>query len=543
MMKRPLLIVVIALPLLLVLVFGSYWLLGSVTEAGVKKYFKGENPLEVAKLELASYERGFFKSRATSSITLFPDEDPIVLINEIYHGPFALVPGGAKVGSGHVVTTLDVESLPEEAREQVADIFQGKEPIVIDTSVAFGGARTSTVSLAAIDHEKDGVQIRFDGGSGEFTFSPDNSKVEGQFAVEPLSLRYENEDEGNTMRIRLERSLLKLDTSSSAATVESTTGKISFAITGETHGGFEVEEMQFRSNFSPAAPESKVMLGSGKFTIPSATVSWTSAGDENDKGSIAMKGFSLEVKVSEAGGLVTNSADYSVASMTVDSNAFEGSGAYADLLAEGAQFSASASLPREIVEDLAAFQTSFNSSVGLGASFASPEMRPEQAEELARVVESSFRRIVAGTGFQIAARLGSAEAGATTSFAYTYRGARPLTSQKSYIEVIEASEMRLESRVPKSLFGDSPEVLERVQGVTAMGAVKDDGANLMSALVLKGTELTANGEPLPLLENFLPILSTEISWDGIFTGLQAGAAAHAEAAREAGEETPEPAEE
>lgn len=524
-MKRSVLLSLLVVPLLLLLVFGGYWFLGTATETGVKSYFGGENPLEGAKLELASYERGFFKSSATSSIRLSPDEEPIRLVNEIYHGPLAFAPGGVKAGTGHVVTTLDLDSLPQEVREKVASFYDGKDPLVIATDVGFGGGRTSTVTLASVDHDEDGIQIRFDGGSGTFTFSPDNSRINGQLAIAPLSFRLK-EDESN-VRIRSARSTLSLKTSPAGVSLEADGGELSLTIDGEESGSLEIGGMQVRSTFAPAAPESKVMLGSGKFTLPNAKFSLPGGTGGENSGDFEMKELSFDVKSSETGGLVTTSVNYKVASLTVDGPVAGAVGPVVPLLRDGASFTASLTLPRSIVEDFAAFQDNLNTGGALFASSEMTEMSPEQAEELARLLENALRKVSAGTGFQIQARFGSADTGPGTSLAFAYQGDRPLTSQKTYIEIIEASEMRLETKVPKALLEGSEEMQGQILGMLAMGAVKDDGPNYTSILALKGGDLTANGEPFPLLENFLPLLSQEIAWDALFTGMQAGARANA----------------
>ena len=297
-MKRPVLLSLLVVPLLVVVILGGYWFLGTATETGVKRYFGGENPLQGATLELASYERGFFKSRATSSIRFSPDEEPVRLINEIYHGPFAFAPGGIKAGTGHVVTTLDLESLPQEVREKIASFYEGKDPLEITTDVNFGGSRTSTVTLASVDHDEDGAQIRFEGGTGIFSFSPDNSRIDGQLTIEPVSLRFK--EENSNFRLRGDRTTVSLKMSSETTSVVADGGSINLSFDGDSQGSFEIEGMQFSSLFSPAGPHSKVMLGSGKFTLPGAKASWEEQSGGGQKGSFEMKDLSFET-ISAAG--------------------------------------------------------------------------------------------------------------------------------------------------------------------------------------------------------------------------------------------------
>ncbi|MCB1206273.1 MAG: DUF945 family protein [Verrucomicrobiae bacterium] len=529
-MKRPVLLSLLVVPLLVVVILGGYWFLGTATETGVKRYFGGENPLQGATLELASYERGFFKSRATSSIRFSPDEEPVRLINEIYHGPFAFAPGGIKAGTGHVVTTLDLESLPQEVREKVASFYEGKDPLEITTDVNFGGSRTSTVTLASVDHDEDGAQIRFGGGSGTFSFSPDNSRIDGQLAIEPVSLRFK--EENSNFRLRGDRTTVSLKMSSETTSVVADGGSINLSFDGDSQGSFEIEGMQFSSLFSPAGPHSKVMLGSGKFTLPGAKASWEEQSGGGQKGSFEMKDLSFEIKTSEANGLVTTSSDYDVASLTLDSSTATAAGPVIPLLRDGAQMSFSATLPREIVEEVTSFQETLNPGGGIIASTGAAQMSAAQAEELARLIESALRKISAGTGFQIQARIGPDDSGPGASLSFSYQGDRPLTAQKTYIEIIEASKLRLETKVPKALFEGNGEMQGQILGMLAIGALKEDGSNYSSVLALEGTGLTANGKPLPILENFLPLLSQEIAWDAFFTGLQAGARAQAAPDRE-----------
>lgn len=64
---------------------------------------------------------------------------------------------------------------------------------------------------------------------------------------------------------------------------------------------------------------------------------------------------------------------------------------------------------------------------------------------------------------------------------------------------------------------------------------------ILASFVLDGTDLSANGQALPILENFLPTLAQEIPWDSFFTGMQAAARARAEAEAAAGSGEPDAA--
>ncbi|MBL9160716.1 MAG: DUF945 family protein [Verrucomicrobiales bacterium] len=527
-MKRPIIVVVAILAFVLLLTFGGYAFLSHTTEAGIRSYFAGDHPFEGAQMELSSYEKGLFKSRATSSIAIAPGEEAIRLVNEIYHGPAAFTPNGLKIGSAHVVTTLDINSLPEEIRENVAEIFAGKDPLVITTDVSFTGGRTSAVTIASIDHEKDGMEIRFDGGDGRWEASADNSLMVGNLTIQPLSMRM-NEEEGG-IRLRMDQSTFQMKNTDGAVAVEGNVGGMKLAIKDEGDQSVEMGGLLIRSSFSPAAPESKVMLGSGKFSAPLLKVEWTGEGEE--KSNAEMKGLSIEMRSSETNGLVTSTADYLVESLAVSSPSIGSPAPYLDELGKGMQFTAKATLPREILEDFGAFQETMRSATVQDSDSAASELAEEQAREMARLLEKSVRKIGAGTGFEMLLRAGSADGGSKASFSYTYQGARPLTSQKTYIEVIENSELQLEASVPKAFFDASPEIAEQVQGMLAMGAIKDSGAVYASTLALRAGQLTANGEPFPLLENFLPLLSQEIPWDTFFAGLEAGAAARAELEQE-----------
>lgn len=521
-MKRPILLVAVVISVIVLLLFGGYWFLSSATESGIRSYFAGGHPFQGAKMDLSSYEKGLFKSRATSSINYGSEEESIRLVNEIYHGPVAFTPNGMKVGTAHVITTLDIGSLPEEARKEVAEIFAGKEPLVITTDASFGGDRTSEITLAAVNHDKDGSEIRFDGGTGRFEASADNSRIEGHLTIQPVSVR--TEEEGSSVRIRIEQSHVRFKNDSGANDLEADVGAMKFSMK-EGDQGFEIGGLGIRSSFSPAAPESKVMLGSGTFTVPTFQIEWTEEGTDG-KGNAEMKGMSVEVRSSEANGLVTTTSDYQVESLAIASAALESPTPYLDELGKGMQFTAKATLPREILEDFGTFQESLRASAGAG-SFASSDLSEEQSREMFQLVEKAVRKIAAGTGFEMQIRAGSPEGGSRATLAYSYQGTRPLTAQKTYLEVIENSEVRVEARVPKSYFESSPEIAGQLQGILAMGAIKEDGPSYASVLALKAGQLTANGEPFPLLENFLPLLSQEIPWDAIFAGMQAGAAARA----------------
>lgn len=529
-MKRPIVLAAVVLPLFVVVTLGGYWFFSQSTEAGIRKYFAGDHPFEGARMELSSYEKGLFKSRATSAIAISPDEEPIRLVNEIYHGPLAFTPDGLKMGSAHVVTILDIASLPEEVRENVSEIFAGTDPLVITTDVSLSGGKTSEVTIASIDHAKDGMEIRFDGGEGRWESSADNSLIVGDLKIGPLSMRLD-EDEAD-IRLRMDQSTFRMKNTDGAVAVEGDVGAVKLAIKDEGDQAVELGALQIRSSFSPAAPDSKVMLGSGKFSAPSLKVEWAGDGS-TEKGNAEMKGLSIEMRSSETNGLVTSTADYLVDSLMLSAAAIESPAPYLEELGKGMRFTAKATLPRGILEDFGAFQESVRLSSGgePGSSDAS-DPTAEQAREMARLLEKSVRKITAGTGFEMLLRAGTEDGGSQASFSFTYQGERPLTAQKTYIEVIENSELRLEASVPKAFLEASPEIAEQVQGMLAMGAIKESGAVYASKLALSAGQLTANGEPFPFLENFLPLLSQEIPWDTFFAGMQAGAEARANLERE-----------
>jgi uncharacterized protein YdgA (DUF945 family) len=170
------------------------------------------------------------------------------LVNEIYHGPLAFTPNGMKIGTAHVITTLDIESLPEETRKEVAEIFAGKEPLVITTDASFGGNRTSNITLAAVNHDKDGSEIRFDGGTGRIEASADNSRIEGHLTIQPVSVRMD--DDGSSVRIRIDQSHAQFKNASEAIALEANVGAMKFSTKEAGDQGFEIGGLEIRSSFS-----------------------------------------------------------------------------------------------------------------------------------------------------------------------------------------------------------------------------------------------------------------------------------------------------
>jgi hypothetical protein len=521
-MKRPIVIVAVALPLILLLTFGSYWFLSQSTETGIKRYFEGSNPFQGAQMELASYEKGLFKSRATSSVALFPEEKPILLVNEIYHGPVAFTPGGIKVGSAHVVTTLNIESLPEKARNRIAEIYAGKEPLQIITDASLSGSRTSEVMIAPVHHDKEGSEIRFDGAAGTIEASGDNSRIEGSFTIQPVSMRLDGDE--TSVRIRMDQSTFRTKNTGETATLEASVGALKVTFKADAEQTLEMGGLEIRSDFSSAAPESRVMLGSGTITAPAIKGDWNDEG-AGGKGELELKGLSIEMTMSESAGLVSSISNYRVDSLSFAYAALESAAPYLDELEKGMQFTTKATIPRVLLEDMLGIEESLKLSPGMGASSA---LSADQVAEMARLIEGVFRKVTAGTGFEVEIRAGSPDNGLRTSFAYLFQGSRPLTAQKTYLEIIENSEVRVEASVPKTFVDANPEMSQQVQGMLAMGAIKEVEGNFVSVMALKAGQLTANDEPFPLLENFRPILAMEIPWDAFFAGIQASAGASEE---------------
>jgi hypothetical protein len=146
---------------------GSTWFIGNETESLLKNTIKNtknaysESGMKV-NIELKEYKKSFFKSTAKTVISIKtgdPEVDElfkeIQLNNTITHGPLLWVAGTLNVGTAHIHSTLDMDSLEPDTQEILKKLFANTSPF--SSTLLFGLSETVdyTLTIPAIEIKED----------------------------------------------------------------------------------------------------------------------------------------------------------------------------------------------------------------------------------------------------------------------------------------------------------------------------------------------------------------------------------------------------
>lgn len=198
-----------ALPIILLLLIatwaGATYLVSDQVEKNyqtavnqVNQKLSSDFPL--LSLKPQSFKKGFLASDATSRIVGTGDsKEGITLNHKIYHGPVMMTPEGIKTGSSYIVTTIDLTSLPNEAREAISRMTSSDKPVVI--SLLTGTGKTfdidvHVVPLAAKSSGEGEPNIDFAGLDGTIHTDIDGSFLNGEFNSGKLTLE-DNQSKGH----------------------------------------------------------------------------------------------------------------------------------------------------------------------------------------------------------------------------------------------------------------------------------------------------------------------------------------------------------
>ncbi|VAW45874.1 hypothetical protein MNBD_GAMMA03-36 [hydrothermal vent metagenome] len=163
-----------------------------------------------------SFEKGFFKSTATSEMTVSNQKKSvkIPLKHTIYHGPVMRTPDGLKYGSSYILTKLDMSKIPSKTKAILTTIFMDNEPFVQGVKTSFGTniEITQTISPMYFDEthfsdtskrSKDALSLRLeDGVHANFTTNLDYSALSGTLNMGKLTLTG-NTDNNSSIEVTL----------------------------------------------------------------------------------------------------------------------------------------------------------------------------------------------------------------------------------------------------------------------------------------------------------------------------------------------------
>lgn len=146
----------------------------------------------------ATFNKGFFKSEATSEVTFANAQesgDILPLRHVIYHGPLMWTPLGVKTGSTYIVTSIDMAALPAETRERINHLSKGNTPLTIGMLTGASKDFALDIDIAPLqldDIEHDQTKIRFDGLQGSLKSDLDGSYLKGTVSNGSISVTDDN---------------------------------------------------------------------------------------------------------------------------------------------------------------------------------------------------------------------------------------------------------------------------------------------------------------------------------------------------------------
>ncbi|HFD87394.1 MAG TPA: DUF945 family protein, partial [Gammaproteobacteria bacterium] len=238
-------------------------------------------------LKPQSFEKGFLASEATSRVVgIDGSEEGITLNHKIYHGPIMVTPEGVKTGSSYIVTTVDLASLPDEAREAVSKMTSSDKPVVISLLTGTGKTFDIDVHLVPLSSKSSGKgepDIDFAGLDGAIHTDMDGSFLKGEIksgkmtvkdpqsnthiAVAPAAISFNITEmykgtalSGTTKTLIPEVTIQSPD--GNARLRDLTVASVSKTQSGKTSGQVSIDIAAFQAKGKAVLPESKISLTS-----------------------------------------------------------------------------------------------------------------------------------------------------------------------------------------------------------------------------------------------------------------------------------------
>ncbi|MEM1443107.1 MAG: DUF945 family protein [Verrucomicrobiota bacterium] len=505
----------IVLVVVVVLLLGSTWFLGAMTEDGVKTYFEeldSENPVPQLSVALPEYKRGFLKSSAMTSIGVEGVEEDGRLKHDVYHGPIAITPDGMKAGMAYIITTLDQTALPEEAQTVLSEVYGEEEPFTIKTTVSLTGGRTSLLEVASVNYAEDELDLRFDGATGSLEMSGESGPMEAELEISPFSMK-STDEAGDVSTLRLGSSSISLSGDEMTGIAGGgTVGKVSSRTTGDEGISFTMEESTLEMDHRTVEEGSALYVGEGTFSIPEISVNL------GEEGKVAIKNLEAKNGSQVKGDMVEGTQTYTIESIEETFLEALDLGAVSDALGKGVSLTSSSTMPIVMAEAFAELQSDLQA---WGAD-EGEEMSAEDSEALADALELSIKSISEGTGMSMDLRVGDESKPMSVGLSLAYVGKGLLTETESIAEIIELVDLELNAELPNEIIESLPEETgEQVGMLIVSGTFVETPTGLKSSITLKDGALLSNGEPNPLFESMKPMLMMPMDWDGVFDGIRA----------------------
>lgn len=558
-MKKLVVVLVVLIGLLVAGWAGATLMFSNSTEQVVDAVLAEVNEsvdrLGFIEVEKSAYRKGFRSSTATTTIRTGAkdggDDKPVQLNHQIYHGPFALTPDGAKLCQAYSVSTFDKGILGEDELAKMKEFFGDAEPIVIRTTLTLEGTETVEIVVAAGGVENDEMKTEFGGLRALMHIDPNNDEITGKFSVAPLSVTAKT---GNgTMKSQPSEGsfVFSKHGRSSADFVIGVTnfdfeqGRMEL---GETKGRLEYEEDQrvlldlrlgkMVMNYSEFGEEmdvhwdglnilfdyalieegSKLMVGKAELHAPLLKVN-------SDGGSILIADLKAGLESGDEGGKLFGRAYYGVGSVQLQGPQFSGPemAGVTKLLAGGGGVELGVrGIDRGTAEDLAGeFETiegALKQANGDPAAIQAA-IGPDLAVKL---VEGGMNLIQPGFGVFYNTNIGANGEGVDIGLALGVKGEKKLLEMETGRDIVGAIEGEVKATMSKSMM--EVEMMRMMAGQYAeMGFLAEDGAGgLKMDGKLKDGVFTLGGEATPLIESLGPLLDGPIPWDKFREGLREG---------------------
>ncbi|MGL4858927.1 MAG: YdgA family protein [Enterobacteriaceae bacterium] len=173
---------------------GTTWYTGQKVESELTRLTDEANQAlqkSGASLKMDSFKRSFFSSEAEMSLHI-PVEDGktviIPFIDQIEHGPFPV----SRLKSLRLIPTMLVSHTTlgkNEVTQPVFDFVKGDNFFTASTSISYGGAFDTEISLLPVEFEKDGTTIKFSGLQVSGSASSFSTPVSAAGSMDLLSVQ------------------------------------------------------------------------------------------------------------------------------------------------------------------------------------------------------------------------------------------------------------------------------------------------------------------------------------------------------------------
>ncbi len=413
-------------------------------------------------LEPETFDKGFLSSEATSRISGIGDSsEGIGLRHKIYHGPVMFTPAGVKTGSSYIVTTIDLDTFPEEVRQTIRKASDTDNPLTISLLTGTSETFDVDIELAPLQFRESGnnaPEITFDGLTGSVQTDVDGSFLTGGFHSGKLTI----EDEQGA--------------------------KLSLA-PGE--GVFDITDMY----------NGTVLSGTSRATLPEASIS--APGVES-----RLQGLSISSENNTRGDTLTSKLAISVEKLQLEVPAshiqLPDSTIQLQTEISGIETTALKQL-LDTQQELNALQ--MNSVASSFSNKASPVLDEEaMGKTLQRYMQSLVNLVKPGlqstTRFMLKNEAGIADLHLDLGYAES----RDLSQLPTIRDLIGAVKGELEIKADEKLLSTlSLDALAAMP--VAMGFATQENGQLQSLIRLEKGDLNVNGGPLPLMNMLGPVLN------------------------------------